>query len=225
MKARSFLFANMLLIVFGFMVASCAGTTTPSVAEPTATPDYRAFIQAAQSAYQAGDFTSALQEAQSAVKAAPMDATSWEWVRRAAVAEAAEDYLRGLPADRYRVSPAEYLANVANGQLYVVLDVREPDEFAAGHIEGAVNVPMRELAGHLDALPSNTSTPILVYCHSGKRSTHVLVVLHELGFSRASNLDGGYAAFEEYIATHQLPTPGPTPTRDPASDPDHDGGC
>lgn len=224
MKKR--LLAPLLMgVVLLFCLSGCQVAPAAPTAVPSATPDHRAFVRAAEQMYLAGDFAGAYAKAQAAVQAAPQDATSWEWVRRAAVAKAADDYLQRLPEDRFRITPAEYQANVVNGQLYAIIDVRQPDEYAAGHMEGAINIPMRELTRRLSNLPVNTSTPILVYCHSGRRSTHVLVLLQELGYNRAYELDDGYAAFEEHTAAHPLPTPGPTPTLDPARDPAHDGGC
>ncbi len=218
--------------VLGFMLvgllllAACGGQETVSF--PTATParsDHRALIRQAESAYREGDFAEAFSAAQAAVLAAPQDATAWEWVRRSAVAQAADAYLEGLPADRYRITPEEFEASRVNGTPYTLIDVREPDEFSAGHIEGAVNIPLRTLTQHLAALPANTSAPIVVYCHSGRRAVHALVVLRELGYRQAYNLKGGYEAYQAYRSTHAEPTPGPTPTFDPARDPDQDGGC
>ena len=206
-------------------LAACGGTPQ---APPTATvtvSNHRQLIQQAEDAYLAGDFDEALRAAQAAVQAAPQDPTAWEWVRRSAVAQAADAYLASLPPDRYRLTPADFLTDTVNGKHYTLVDVREPDEFAAGHIEGAVNIPLRELTRHLAELPPNTSSPIVVYCHSGKRATHALVILRELGYKHVYNLKGGYEAYQDYLQSHPVPTPGPTPTFDPERNPDQDGGC
>jgi rhodanese-related sulfurtransferase len=74
----------------------------------------------------------------------------------------------------------------------VLLDVREPDEWAAGHIEGAVHVPMSEIptrTGELD-----TDADLVVVCKVGGRSAQVTAWLTRQGF-RASNLEGGMLAW------------------------------
>lgn len=217
---------RIVLLLIGLMLLAACGNQDGS--SPTATvvvSDHRLLIQQSETAYLDGNFAEALKAAQAAVQAAPQDATAWEWVRRSSVAKAADAYLSDLPSDRYRLSPAEFITDVVNGKLYTIIDVREPDEFAAGHIERAINIPLRELTQRLTDLPSNAGNPIMVYCHSGRRATHALVILRELGYRQVYNLDGGYEAYQEFQNTHPMPTPGPTPTLDPARDPDQDGGC
>ena len=74
-----------------------------------------------------------------------------------------------------------------------ILDVREPHEWNAGHIEGAQHMPMRSVPQHLDSLPRDRD--IVVYCEHGQRSAVVLDFLRAQGFTRASHLEGGYAAW------------------------------
>lgn len=50
----------------------------------------------------------------------------------------------------------------------VLLDVRTPREFAAGHVEGAINIPVQELSARHDEIPRGDG--VVVYCHSGQRS-------------------------------------------------------
>lgn len=78
----------------------------------------------------------------------------------------------------------------------LLLDVREPAEWAAGHIDGALHVPMNELPGHLAGRPDalSTQTPIVVVCKVGGRSAHVTAWLNQQGFD-AMNLDGGMLAW------------------------------
>ncbi|MGW5050805.1 rhodanese-like domain-containing protein [Actinokineospora sp. NPDC004072] len=68
-----------------------------------------------------------------------------------------------------------------------LLDVREPDEWAAGHAPGAVHIPMGELAGRLDELPD---APLHVICRSGGRSARVTAYLNANGWD-AVNVEGG----------------------------------
>lgn len=68
---------------------------------------------------------------------------------------------------------------VAGGAI--LLDVRTPSEFCAGHLEGAKNIPLQELPARLNELGKAEGT-ILVYCRSGKRSAQAAALLASHGF-------------------------------------------
>lgn len=68
-----------------------------------------------------------------------------------------------------------------------LIDVREPYEFEAGHVPGAVNLPMSSLGAHLDELPDG---PFDVICQVGGRSARVVEALESRGYD-ATNVDGG----------------------------------
>jgi len=72
----------------------------------------------------------------------------------------------------------------------IVVDVREPFEWQAGHVDGARHIPLGELANRLDELPRDAE--IVLYCASGSRSARALDVLRDAGFARAKHLRGGY---------------------------------
>ena len=70
----------------------------------------------------------------------------------------------------------------------LIIDVRSPQEYATGHIRGAINVPYDRIAqqiGTLDGLEK--TTPILLYCLSGARSAVACSILAQLGFSDVVN--------------------------------------
>ncbi|WP_243420883.1 rhodanese-like domain-containing protein [Micromonospora globispora] len=69
-----------------------------------------------------------------------------------------------------------------------LIDVRSPAEHAAGHIPGAVNVPLDVLRDRLDELPAGE---LIVYCQVGQRGHTAAMLLRRTG-REASNLDGGY---------------------------------
>ncbi len=73
-----------------------------------------------------------------------------------------------------------------------LLDVRQPDEYRAGHIEGAKLIPLGELGQRLGELPRDTE--IICVCHSGNRSSHATRLLSDRGY-RAVNLRGGMIAW------------------------------
>ena len=68
-----------------------------------------------------------------------------------------------------------------------LIDVREADEFAAGHVPGAVNLPMSTIGDHLDELPEGAFD---VICQIGGRSARVVQALEARGFD-ATNVEGG----------------------------------
>jgi rhodanese-related sulfurtransferase len=72
-----------------------------------------------------------------------------------------------------------------------LIDVREEHEFAAGHVPGAVNLPMSELGARLGELPAE---PFDVICEVGGRSGRVVEVLTERGYE-ATNVAGGTSAW------------------------------
>lgn len=77
----------------------------------------------------------------------------------------------------------------------LVVDVREPGEYAAGHVAGAVNIPQAELADRLDELPEDK--PIYTVCRSGMRSLRAAQFLHQMGRTNVSNLTGGTLAWQK----------------------------
>lgn len=70
-----------------------------------------------------------------------------------------------------------------------ILDVREPEEFAAGHVPGALNLPQADLASRLDELPRGRA--IYVICQSGLRSYRSAQFLKQAGFEKVSSVRGG----------------------------------
>jgi len=76
---------------------------------------------------------------------------------------------------------------VSKGAL--LLDVRSPEEFASGHIEGAINIPVRELGGRVDELGSKAGD-VVVYCQSGVRSAAAKRMLESRGFANVHDMGG-----------------------------------
>ena len=92
----------------------------------------------------------------------------------------------------------EFAAAVKEDKKAVVLDVRRPDEFAAGHIEGAV------LLNFLDTVAFNAGVEKLdksktyyIYCRSGRRSNNAAVILQKKGFT-VFDLGGGFLSWQRY---------------------------
>ena len=87
-------------------------------------------------------------------------------------------------------SPAEALAAMRDGA--VLLDVREYEEWMAGHVDGAVHVPMQQVPARLSELP--TDRRVVCICRSGNRSGQVTAFLLRQGYD-AVNMDGGMRAW------------------------------
>lgn len=81
-----------------------------------------------------------------------------------------------------------------------VLDVRTPEEYDAGHIPGAANIPVDDLRGRLDEIPSGRD--VAAYCQVGQRGYLATRILRQCGF-RASNIGGGYRTYQLF---HSEPT-------------------
>lgn len=70
----------------------------------------------------------------------------------------------------------------------ILLDVRTPEEFAAGHLDGAVNLDYTKIADEISKLVANKDQPIVVYCSAAKRSAQALDTLLRLGYTAVYNL-------------------------------------
>lgn len=83
-----------------------------------------------------------------------------------------------------------------NQQKAVLIDVREPGEFAAGHAAGARNIPLATL-GDAKGLPTNKALPLVLVCASGARSSRAVALLRKAGYSTVHSLTGGTNAWRE----------------------------
>lgn len=73
-------------------------------------------------------------------------------------------------------------------QNQIIIDVREPDEYANGHIDGALNIPPAEImAGSKQLANLPKSTRLIVYCVSGSRSNASIQILKQQGFTNLIN--------------------------------------
>lgn len=79
----------------------------------------------------------------------------------------------------------------------LVLDVREPDEFAQGHLQGARNVPLSQLSARLKELEKFRDKPVLVVCERGRRANAAAKLLKAQNFTVLNVLKGGMQAWLE----------------------------
>lgn len=96
------------------------------------------------------------------------------------------------------ISPTEAADLVAEApEGLVILDVRTPQEFAGGHLAGAVNLDY-QAAGFADDLGTlDREVPYLLYCRSGNRSAQAREMMRELGFLEVYEIDGGINAWSQ----------------------------
>ncbi|WP_322797598.1 rhodanese-like domain-containing protein, partial [Thermoflexus sp.] len=92
-----------------------------------------------------------------------------------------DKFLSGIPDKYYTVGTIEALKDMMAGGNVLLVDVREPNEYAEGHIPGAVNIPLRTLTKNLDKLPKDK--PVVLYCRTGHRSGMATAALQMLGYS------------------------------------------
>ena len=96
------------------------------------------------------------------------------------------------------VAMAELAERVAKNDLgLVLLDVREKDAYAAGHIPGAQHLPRGQLELRVNKELPDPTRRILVCCEFGQISTLAAATLRDLGYGQAAALDGGIKAWRE----------------------------
>ena len=95
--------------------------------------------------------------------------------------------------DAADVSPQEALALAEQGTLF--LDVRSPEEYASGHVPGAVNIPYDEVSARISEIESRRGDPVVVYCEKGPRASKASATLAGAGFSSVRSLAGHMAAW------------------------------
>ncbi len=91
------------------------------------------------------------------------------------------------------IEPLALKTMMKSSARYMLVDVRTPGEFASGHIDGAMLLPLDTLAGSYSKLPKDV--PLIVYCRSGHRSAKAVSFLLAHGYSRAVSLNGGFLAW------------------------------
>jgi rhodanese-related sulfurtransferase len=92
------------------------------------------------------------------------------------------------------ISPQALLERQAKkDQSLFVLDVRTPEEYAAGHVPGAVNVPYDQVASHLAEIPKDKE--VVLYCRSGRRTGLAAEVLEANGYTKLVHLQGDMQAW------------------------------
>lgn len=101
------------------------------------------------------------------------------------------------PSDRPEPTEPDYITTEslrADRERYYVIDVRNPEEYDSGHIEGAVNVPLDRLSNGFETIPAG-KVPLAACGKGGGRSSEAAAILRSLGFLEARRLCGGTKAW------------------------------
>lgn len=129
------------------------------------------------------------------------------------VEEAALAYFANFPADKHVISPADFFAKIDAGEAMFIMDIRTPDDYAKGHIKGAVNLPFgnESIAKNLEIIPDDV--PVYVYCYTGQTASQTTAVLNVAG-KPAYNVQSGFVRgisvepnFEKYLSTDAVALP------------------
>lgn len=88
------------------------------------------------------------------------------------------------------VAAQELLQRQSVGEKILVIDARSPEEFAAGHVPGAINLPHDRITGSEPVLKDWKQKPVVIYCRSGRRAALASEVLEKQGFTKLEHLSG-----------------------------------
>ena len=110
-----------------------------------------------------------------------------------------QQFLVSIPRDYYTVRQINKVKALGKEQQALLVDVREPKEYAHGHLKGAINLPLRSLTDHLNQIPKNR--PVILYCSTGYRTAMGVMALQMLGYDNVRgfppSIEGWKAAGEE----------------------------
>lgn len=85
---------------------------------------------------------------------------------------------------------------INDGNVNLILDVRNEDEFAKGHLKNAIQIPVKELKENLSDIEKFKDELVLVYCRSGKRSAEAVDILKENGFKNLVHMKDGISKWD-----------------------------
>lgn len=122
---------------------------------------------------------------------------NWYWAALAAASGAflLFDTVRQR-GDKSSLSPVQATLKI-NREDAIVIDVREQNEYAQGHIPNAKHIPAGAIEQRAKELEAHKSQPVILCCASGARSASAAATLRKLGFEQIYNLQGGLAAWQQ----------------------------
>lgn len=102
-----------------------------------------------------------------------------------------------IKKDIAEISVAEVKNDVQGKPPYLLIDVREPNEFAAGTIPGAIAIPRGQLELQITKATQDENQPIVCYCGGGTRSLFAAKQLATMGFKNVKSMAGGFRGWKE----------------------------
>jgi rhodanese-related sulfurtransferase len=168
-----------LVLAFGLIAAACGGSESTDTTEGTVPP---LETTAAPAATEAPAETTAAPAEETTTTAATFDLVA-----------AVYEYESTIPEGWMNVGDVVAFKDAVEASGALVIDVRQPSEYEEGHIPGAVNIPLRELAANVDRIP--TDTQVFVYCKSGYRAGIAVSSLRMMGYDNALSFSGSWNAW------------------------------
>jgi rhodanese-related sulfurtransferase len=107
---------------------------------------------------------------------------------------AVDEYLMSMPSGYYTISNVEALKSLVATRQPLLVDVRSPSEYRSGHIPGATNIPLQQMARHLNQIP--TDHPVVLYCSTGYRSAMGVMTLHLLNYDNVRGFPPSFAGWK-----------------------------
>lgn len=98
-----------------------------------------------------------------------------------------------------QIHPTDVKAKLDAGEPVVLLDVRQPEEYAICHIAGSVLIPLGELPQRAGELEIPDGATVVVYCHHGMRSLNGAMFLTQVGIPNAVSMAGGIEAWSTQV--------------------------
>jgi rhodanese-related sulfurtransferase len=94
------------------------------------------------------------------------------------------------------LTPGDVQERRARGDAFVLLDVREPNEWALGHIPGAMHIPRGVMESAIETRVPREQE-VVIYCASGNRSALAADVLQQMGYEKVSSMSGGIRGWSD----------------------------
>jgi rhodanese-related sulfurtransferase len=107
---------------------------------------------------------------------------------------AVDRYLMSIPQGYYTIGNVAELKSLMATHQPLLIDVRSPSEYRAGHIAGATNIPLQQLARNVSKVP--TDRPVVLYCSTGYRSAMGVMTLHLLNYDNVRGFPPSLAGWQ-----------------------------